>query len=287
VPLIPGAPRVALLARDLPATDPSRVLVLVGDPHVPRADEPPALWASEGVADATVWRPGAHVSIPLGGKTHEFTVAGIFRDYARQQGAIVIDRAIYVRLTGDDIATEAGITLAQGTTPETFERALVQALPEAARMTLATPGELRAISLRIFDRTFAVTYALLAVAILIGLAGLSSAFGASIIARRREFGMLRHIGMTRGQIAGMLVTEGTLMTGIGLVTGVALGGALAVILVRVVNRQSFHWSMDLALPYGLLATLGVALLVAAALTSLASARQALRHDAVAAVKDDW
>ena len=113
----------------------------------------------------------------------------------------MIDRATYVRLTGDDIATEAAITLAQGTTAEAFERALVQALPEAARMTLATPGELRAISLRIFDRTFAVTYALLAVAILIGLAGLSSAFGASIIARRREFGMLRHIGMTRRQIA--------------------------------------------------------------------------------------
>ena len=59
------------------------------------------------------------------------------------------------------------------------------------------------------------------------------------------------------------------------------------ILVRVVNRQSFHWSMDLALPYGLLSTLAAALLLAAAITSLASARQALRQDAVAAVKDDW
>ncbi len=287
VPLVPGAPRVLLLARDLPATDPARVLVLVGEPHAPRAGDAPALWASEAAADATGWRPGARVSIPLGGATHEFTVAGIFRDYARQQGALVIDRAAYVRLTGDHVATEAAITLAQGTAPEDFARALVQALPEAARMTLATPGELRAISLRIFDRTFAVTYALLAVAIVIGLAGLSSAFGASIVARRRELGMLLHLGMTRRQIAGMLVTEGTLMTGIGLVAGIALGGVLAVILVHVVNRQSFHWSMDLTLPVGLLATLAGALLVAAALTSLASARQALRHDAVAAVKDDW
>jgi ABC-type multidrug transport system ATPase subunit len=67
----------------------------------------------------------------------------------------------------------------------------------------------------------------------------------------------------------------------------ALGVALAFVLVHVVNRQSFHWSMDIALPYGVLACLVAGLLAAAAVTSLASARQALRQDAIAAVKDDW
>jgi len=287
VQVAPGAPRVALLARDLPAHDPSRALVLVQGPHAARTGEPPPLWASEAVADAAGWRPGARVELALDGRTHAFTVGGIFRDYARQQGAIVLDREVYRALTGDEVATEAAITLAPGTTPAAFERALAQALPEAARLTLATPAELRAVSLRIFDRTFAVTYALLAVAIAIGLAGLSSAFGASIVARRREFGMLRHLGMTRRQVAGMLAAEGTTMTAVGLVAGLVLGAALAVILVHVVNRQSFHWSMDLALPGGLLAALAGALLVAAAATSLASARQALRQDAIAAVKDDW
>lgn len=154
-------------------------------------------------------------------------------------------------------------------------------------MAVATPAALRALSLRIFDRTFAVTHALLAVAIAIGLAGLSSALAASIVSRRREFGALRHLGMTRRQIAAMLVVEGTVSSAVGLITGFALGGALALILIHVVNRQSFHWSMDLAIPYALLAALAAVLLAAAAATSLASGRQALRHDVVSAVKDDW
>lgn len=287
VVVVPGAPRVTLLARDLPRDDPSRALVLVRGPHAARAGEAPLVWASEAVADAAGWRPGARVELVLDGATHAFTVGGIFRDYSRQQGAIVLDRTVYRALTGDGVATEAAITLAPGATVRAFEEAVARALPDATHPTFATPAELRAISLRIFDRTFAVTYALLAVAIAIGLAGLSSAFGASILARRREFGMLRHVGMTRRQVAGMLVAEGTTMSAVGLGAGLGLGAALAVILVHVVNRQSFHWSMDLSLPTGFLAALGIGLLVAAAMTSLASARQALRRDAITAVKDDW
>lgn len=286
VSVAPAAPRVTVLARDLPAGDPARALVLVSTPHALPDGEVP-LWASESVADALGWRSGSRVTLPLGGARQAFTVAGIFRDYARQQGAIVIERDRYAALTGDATATEAAVQLDRGTTPAAFEQALAKAMPEAAHMSFATPGELRDISLRIFDRTFAVTWVLLAVAIAIGLAGLSSAFGASIVARRREFGMLRHIGMTRSQIAAMLVTEGTVMTAVGLVAGLALGVALAFVLVHVVNRQSFHWSMDIALPYGVLACLVAGLLAAAAVTSLASARQALRQDAIAAVKDDW
>ena len=94
----------------------------------------------------------------------------------------------------------------------------------------ATPGELRSISLRIFDRTFAVTYALLAVAIVIGLTGLSSSFGALVLARQREFGMLRHLGMTWRQVAAMLGTEGLVVSSLGLAVGLALGFVMSLIL---------------------------------------------------------
>lgn len=286
VTITAGMPPVTLLARDLPAGDPTRALVLVAGPHAATGDAP-ALWVSEAVADAAGWHPGTRVDLPLAGRLQRFTVAGIFRDYARQQGALVLERDVYRRLTGDDLATEAAITLAPGSDVGTFTQELAAAVPEAARLTLATPAALRALSLRIFDRTFAVTYALLAVAIVIGLAGLSSAFAASIVTRRREFGVLRHLGMTRRQIARMLVAEGTLLTAVGLATGFVLGGALALILIHVVNRQSFHWSMDLTVPYPLLAALAVTLLAAAAATSLMSARPALRQEAIVAVKDDW
>ena len=97
-----------------------------------------------------------------------------------------------------------------------------------------------------FDRTFAVTYALELAARGDRLAGLSSSFGALVLARRREFGVLRHLGMTRRQIGAMLATEGLVVSAIGLRVGLALGFAISLILIHVVNRQSFHWGMDVA-----------------------------------------
>jgi putative ABC transport system permease protein len=198
----------------------------------------------------------------------------VWRDYARQHGALVIDRAAYIRLTGDTSANDAAVVLQPGVTVAQFRTALATAFPDAERVTLATPGEIRALSLRIFDRTFAVTYALEAAAVLIGLVGLSSSFGALVLARRREFGMLRHLGMTRRQIAAMLGLEGLLVSGIGLAVGLLLGWAMSLVLVHVVNRQSFHWSMNIAIPWGALALLTLVLLVLAMATTIASARGA-------------
>ena len=287
--LDPAQPRVALLARDLPHADPRRALPLVGDAYVSRDRRSAARRGS-----ARRWpictgvRPGARMHCRSAGDCATFVVAGIWRDYARQQGALVIDRATYVALTGDDAATDAAIWLAPGATRRRSSRErLDAALPGAARLALATPGEIRALSLRIFDRTFAVTYALLAVAIVIGLIGLSSSFGALVLARRREFGMLRHLGMTRRQIAAMLATEGLVVSGIGLAVGLALGFVMSLILVHVVNRQSFHWGMDVHVPWASLAALAIALLVAAVATTLVSGRQAMSGDVIRAVKDDW
>ncbi len=74
-----------------------------------------------------------------------------------------------------------------------------------------------------------------------------------MLARRREFGVLRHLGMTRRQIGAMLATEGFVVSAIGLAVGLALGFAISLILIHVVNRQSFHWGMELSLPWPALA----------------------------------
>ena len=190
-------------------------------------------------------------------------------------------------MTGDDSATDVAIWLAPDTTVSQLRDRIDAALPEAARLALATPGEIRALSLRIFDRTFAVTYALLAVAVVIGLTGLSSSFGALVLARRREFGMLRHLGMTRRQIAAMLAAEGLVVSAIGLAIGLVLGFAMSVILVHVVNRQSFHWGMEIHMPWMSLTALTAVLLAAAVATTVASARQAMSGDVVRAVREDW
>jgi putative ABC transport system permease protein len=165
--------------------------------------------------------------------------------------------------------------------------AAVRALPGGAALDMSDPGELRAVSLRIFDRSFAVTYAMEAVAVLVGLFGLSSSLGAMVLARRRELGMLRHLGLTRGQIAGMLAAEGALLALTGAMAGLASGAAISLVLVYVVNRQSFNWSIDLHPPYLLLAGLVVILLVLAVVTALLSAREAMGMGPVRAVREDW
>jgi len=147
--------------------------------------------------------------------------------------------------------------------------------------------DIKTASLRIFDRTFAVTYALEAVAVLVGLFGLSASVGAIVLARRREFGMLRHVGVTRGQIGEMLAAEGGLLAALGVAAGLALGSLISLVLVYVVNRQSFNWSMDLHPPYALLAGLSLLLVILSALTAYVSGREATGIAAVRAVKEDW
>jgi len=285
--LDPQRPRVTILARDLPAADPGSALPLVGDAVAVPAGGPPPVWISEAVADLSALKPGATLQLPLANGLHSFIVAGLWRDYARQQGAIVVERAVYVRLTGDTTANDAAVWLRPGVSVAEFRTRLDQAWSGASRLTLATPGEIRTLSLRIFDRTFAVTYALEAAAVVIGLVGLSSAFGALVLARRREFGVLRHLGMTRGQVRGMLAIEGLLVSGIGLIVGMLLGFVMSLILIHVVNRQSFHWGMELHMPWWPLLALAVVLLVLAVITTQASARAATAEDAVRAVRDDW
>lgn len=285
--LAPERPQVMVFAREIDRSEAERFIALVG-PHIsPGPQDPPPLWASEAMMDLYGYRVGNIVELPLGGRSERFTVAGIWRDYARQQGSVIIERDVYVRVTGDRNANDAAIWLAREVAPARVRQAITASIADPSRMDIFEPGEIRENSLKVFDRTFAVTYALEAVAVVIGLFGLASSFGALVLARSREFGMLRHVGMTRRQIAAMLATEGALVSALGLAIGIALGWLISLVLIHVVNRQSFHWSMDLHLPWGDLAAFTVVMLAFSVLTALASGRRAMSREVVLAVKEDW
>lgn len=280
-------PRVTLLARDIDVADAGARLALVGTQATPRHDGPPPAWISEAVADMQALAPGRTIVLPIGGRNIAFTVAGVFRDYARQQGAVVIQRARYRALTGDDTVNEAALWLAPGASAADVRDAISRHAGGTARVQSDTPASLRALSLATFDRTFAVTYALEAAAVVIGLVGLSASLAAQTLARSREFGVLRHIGMTRRRIAAMLAIEGATLAAIGVVAGLILGFAISLILIHVVNRQSFHWGMDVHVPWRSLATLALLLLSLATLVAFISAMRATGIAAVRAVREDW
>jgi putative ABC transport system permease protein len=221
----------------------------------------------------------------------QFYVAGVWRDYARQFGAIVIARSDFERLTGDRRANELALWLRAGTDDGQMQQA-VRALAErqsgaGALLEMASVAQLRATSLRIFDRSFAVTYWLQAVAIAIGLFGVAASFSAQVLARRKEFGLLAHLGLTRRQILTVVAGEGAAWTLIGALAGLGLGLAVSGVLVYVVNPQSFHWTMDLMVPWQRLGLLCAAVVLAGTVTAWLAGRAAAGKDAVLAVKEDW
>lgn len=280
----PRKPEVALIARPVDRADPASSLPLV-DSGSPLPGGALPVWVSEPAGDLFGWRPGTRVTLPLDGRAIEFAVAGVWRDYARQTGAVVIERELYRRLTGDSSANGAAVWLAPGT----GSAAVIDDVRAAAGpgLDIAVPAQIRATALRVFDRSFAVTYLLEALAVLIGLFGVANSFGARILARRSEFGMLRHVGMERRRIRRMLALEGALVAGVGVGAGLLFGWLISLVLIHVVNRQSFHWSMDLDVPWTFLALLAGLVIGAATLTVAWSGRRALAGDVIRAVREDW
>jgi putative ABC transport system permease protein len=108
-----------------------------------------------------------------------------------------------------------------------------------------------------------------------------------VLARRREFGVLRHLGLTRGQVRAMLAAEGGLLALLGALAGLAVGAAISLILVYVVNRQSFGWSMELHPPYVFLLALTAVLVALSVVTAIVAGREAMGIGPVRAVREDW
>jgi len=278
--LDPTRPAVSLIAR--PLADPARQLPLLAAPLPERPGEV-AVYVSEAMVALYSTRPGERLVLPGIG---EVRVRGVWRDYARQFGSVVIDLGDYRRLTGDMRLNDLALWLTAGAAPAAVQRG-AEALAPAGTVEFAQTAQLRAWSLQIFDRSFAVTYYLQLLAVAIGLFGIAASFSAQALARRREFGLLAHLGLTRPQIVGVVAAEGFTWSVVGAVLGLALGLAVSVVLVFVVNPQSFHWTMGLVLPGSRLLSLCAAVVLAGSVAAAAGARAAAAVNSVRAVKEDW
>jgi putative ABC transport system permease protein len=284
--LDPKRAPVTLIARGVSDSETAAELPLVQSAAAPHGENPSA-WISEAFQDLYGYKVGDAISLPLGGRMRPFTVAGVWRDYARLSGSIVISRQAYQAQSGDSGANEGSLWLKSGVEAASMEKLLRARFNNGDAVEITTTSALHEKSLQIFDRAFAITYALEVIAVIIGLTGVSFAASSTALARRAEFGMLRHIGMLRRQVIGMLADEGILTSAFGVIYGLALGIALSLVLVYVINRQSFNWSIDLDVPARPLALLSLVLIGAAAVTAVISGRAALSQDAVRAVREDW
>lgn len=290
--LNPARPAVSLIGRSFEDGGAARTLPLVGE-ALPVPAGQIGVYVSEAMVDLYGARPGTTFA-PLAralGTTSTFFVAGVWRDYVRQFGTLTMDARDFERLTGDRSASDVSLWLAPGVAEGDVQAAVRRLAADEPGLgdavELSSVAQIRATSLRIFDRSFAVTYWLQAVAIAIGLFGIAASFSAQVLARRKEFGLMAHLGFTRRQVLAVVAGEGAAWTAIGAVAGLALGLAVSVVLVHVVNPQSFHWTMDLLVPWLRLVALCAAVVAAGTLTAWLAGRAAAGRDAVLAVKEDW
>ncbi|MEY2342032.1 FtsX-like permease family protein [Acidithiobacillus sp. IBUN Pt1247-S3] len=272
--VLPQRPPVALLARGMDPQHPGRTLQILQEaPNDPRG--PPPIWISEILAGLSHWRAGQIIDLPIGKKGERVRIAGIYRDYAYQEGAISIPIDEYRRWTGDTRINGVALWLAPHASAEEVLRALHKRFPESHHWQIATPGEILQRSLQIFDQSFAATYALEAVAIVIGLLGVSNGFGAQTLLRRQEFALLRSLGLRRRDVLHLILGEGIVLSLFGVLLGAGLGLLISLILIERVNPLSFHWQMGFHLPWAQLVIMAGALLLASTLTMLWSARKVM------------
>jgi putative ABC transport system permease protein len=244
-----------------------------------------AVLVSEPIANKHHLRACDAITLSLGENRAAFRVVDVYYDYSSERGSILMDRNVMLRYLPDPAASNLAIYVAPNARIEDV-RAEIEGAAAGHRVLMFTNRDLRGEALRIFDRTFAITYALEAIAVLIAVMGVAGALLALVIDRRRELGLLRFLGAASGQIHKLIVIEAGLIGLLANFAGVALGFALSLILIYVINKQSFGWTIRFHWPVAVL--LGALTMVYAAtvLAGLYPARVAVRLNPVEVVHEE-
>jgi putative ABC transport system permease protein len=244
-----------------------------------------AVLVSEPFANKHHLRAGDSITLFLGESRASFRVADVYYDYSSERGSILMDRNIMLRHLPDPAASNLAIYVGPNARIEDV-RTQIERAASGHRVLMFTNRDLRREALRIFDRTFAITYALEAIAVLIAVMGVAGALLALVIDRRRELGLLRFLGAANGQIRKLIVIEAGLIGLLANLAGIALGFALSLILIYVINKQSFGWTIRFHWPVAVLLGALTVVYAATVLAGLYPARVAVRVNPVEVVHEE-
>jgi putative ABC transport system permease protein len=243
------------------------------------------------MVDLYGWSPGGIQTMPAFNDQQgqqKVWVAGIYRDYGRQHGALVMDLATYQTMSGDQQYSGIALWLANQADSATVVNALRTTIPPFRDQEFTNRSDLRALSLTIFDRTFALTYALEIAALLVALFAIATGFAGQALLRQKEYALVYYLGQSNAQRTTWISAESGLLLGLAVVWGTLLGLLMSQILIHRVNPQSFHWTMDTSVPYFALFILMLALVgsgIAAALW--ASKRNLNSTRLITALREEW
>lgn len=194
---------------------------------------------------------GDTIRMPIGDGREPFEVAGIYADYSSESGYVFGHREVLMRYLPDPRLTGVAVYAEPGADIEVLRSDILAGWGDR-RLRVARNGELREAATEIFDRTFAITYALEAVAVFVAILGMAGALLTLVLDRRTELGVLRAVGATRRQVKRLVLVQAGLLGLAANAAGCVLGVALSVVLIKVLNKQSFGWTIQFHWPVGLL-----------------------------------
>ena len=228
---------------------------------------------------------GDSITLSLGGRPVTFRIADIFYDYGNERGYILLDRATMLRYLPDPAPSNLAVYLAPGVDLETARNAIKRAAAHNDVLIFSN-RDIRREGIRIFDQTFAITYALEAIAVIVAVMGIAGALMSIVIDRRREFGLLRIMGATSAQIRKLILVEAGLIGILANIAGLALGIVLSFVLIFVINKQSFGWTIQFHWPVSVLFSALSFVYVATVLAGIYPARIAQRLNPIEVVYEE-
>lgn len=285
--------RVAVVSRDLRVhAQWSRYLMRRGDSteQLLRAADLDGLLISEVLADRLGVEEGSTLEVMTPSGPRQFPIVAVFYDYSTDGGKLLMDRALYQSLWHDDLVTVFPVYLRAGSSLDRARAKILEQLSSAAGGGLPplviSNTELRNEILDIFDRTFLLTYVLEAIAVVIAMLGIVNTLVTSVLERRREFATLRAIGGSAEQIRQLVLWEAAYLGVIGITLGLIGGGLLSLLLIKVINKQSFGWTIQMILPVGALVQAVALAVVATLVAGYFPARWAARQPVIDGLREE-
>jgi len=229
---------------------------------------------------------GDRVSLLTPAGPFSVRVLGVFYDYGSDQGAVIVPRALYDGWFGDEGVTSLALFVAPGANSEAVVDDLLTRVPEGLTVIARTNDVLKSASLDVFDRTFQVTAVLRLLAFVVAFVGVLSALMALELERALELGAMRAWGLEPAELQRLVLTQTGLMGAVAGALAVPMGLALSAVMIFVINKRSFGWTLDMEIgPLVLVQALALAL-VAALLAGVYPAWRMARTSPAAALRGE-
>ncbi|HEY1771516.1 MAG TPA: FtsX-like permease family protein [Chthoniobacterales bacterium] len=241
---------------------------------------------SESFARRYHLRDGETLTLPTPAGMVGFPIAGIFYDYTNDQGLVFLSAKNYRQLWHDDRVHSVGVYLRRGASAEIVAQKFRERFSRDGEFSIYSNRALRSRIFEIFDQTFAVTYVLRTIAIVVAVIGIFLGLTTLVTERRYELGVLRAIGASAVQVRRLLLWESGMIGLLASVLGIASGLCLAVVLTGVINRAFFGWTIQLAFPFASLALTPIWIVAAAIFAGWIPAWRAGRLNIATAVRSE-